>query len=151
MTEKAASLVTQAKQWASRYGEFSNGTEGAVLTVPLRVGAAWASHDADTLAELYTEDGSELIGDIQLRGREEIRAYLAEAFAGSYRGSRLVDEPVDIKLLTADVAVAVTEGGIVRAGEEAPAPENSFRATWVVVRRDGDWRLFSHQTSPLKG
>lgn len=151
MTEKAADLVAQAKQWASYYGDYSNGPEGAVLTVPLRVRAAWEANDADALADVYTENGSELIGDTQLKGREEIREYMARAFAGPLKGASIIEEPVRISLLAEDVAVAVTQGGLRYAGEEEPAPANAYRATWVVVRRNGDWSLLAHQTSPLKG
>ncbi|MEU4775981.1 SgcJ/EcaC family oxidoreductase [Micromonospora sp. NPDC023644] len=148
---KAAELVKGAKQWASHYGQYANGTEGAVLTVPLRFRGAWESNDADAVADVFTENGSMLAGDNQLKGREEIRAYLREAFAGPYQGARLVDEPLEIKMLTDDVALAVTQGGIVRDGAGELAPEDEVRTTWVVARRDGDWHLMSHQSSPLKG
>src|SRR5687767_7527222 len=47
MSSKAAELVTQAKKWATRYGSFTQGEEGSVLTAPLRVHAAWDANDAD--------------------------------------------------------------------------------------------------------
>lgn len=151
MTAGARSLVDQAKQWATQYGAYANGPEGAVLTVPLRARAAWAAGDARAYSALFTDDGSELLGDVQLRGRAEIEQYLADAFQGPYAGSRISESPVEIRLLTDEVAVAVTEGGVLRKGEETPLPQNSFRGQWVVVKRDGDWQLFSHQTSPLGG
>lgn len=151
MTEKAASLVNQAKEWATYYGAYPNGVEGAVLTVPLRARAAWEANDAEAFAELFTANGSELAGDNQLKGRDEIRAYMAEAFEGSYRDSRITEEPVEVRLISDDVAVAVTTGGVIRGGEDAPVPGNVYRAMWVLVREDGDWRLLAHQTSPLKG
>ncbi|MEC3993013.1 SgcJ/EcaC family oxidoreductase [Actinacidiphila sp. DG2A-62] len=151
MTAGARSLVDQAKQWATQYGPYSNGPEGAVLTVPLRARVAWEAGDAGAYSALFTDDGSELIGDVQLRGRAEIEQYLADAFKGAYAGSRISETPVEIRLLTDEVAVAVTEGGVLRKGEETPLPENSFRGQWVVVKRGGDWQLFSHQTSPLGG
>lgn len=150
MTDKAQSLVDQAKQWATLYGPYSNGSEGAVLTAPLRARAAWEAGDAQAYSALFTEQGSELIGDVQLRGREEIAEYLTRAFAESYAGSRLSETPVDIRLLTEDVAVAVTEGGILRRGEDTPIPENTFRGQWILVRQGGEWKLLSHQTSPLR-
>jgi uncharacterized protein (TIGR02246 family) len=151
MTSKASELVAGAKQWASYYGDFPNGEEGAVFTIALRLRAAWDAGDADTLADLFTEDGSMLIGDEQLRGREAIRAYLTEQLAGAYRGSRVADEPVQVKFLADGVALAVTKGGFINAGETAIAPENENRATWVVRKEDGDYKLVSHQTSPLRG
>nr|AGO97180.1 hypothetical protein [Streptomyces sp. CNT-179] len=151
MTNQAASLVTQAKEWATRYGAYSNGPEGAALTVPLRAHAAWDANDADALAAVFAENGSELLGDTQLKGREEIRTYMADGFAGPYKGMRVTGEPVKVELLTDDVAIAVTEGGYVREGESTVAPQDESRALWVMVKQDGDWKLLVHQTSPLKG
>ena len=147
----SANLVAQAKEWAGNYGKYSNGVEGAVLTVPLRARAAWDRNDAGAFADLFTTDGSMLAGDNQLTDPEQIRSYLTEAFTGPLQGSRLVDTPVDIRLLTDDVALAVTEGGVVYEGESEPAPERRARSTWVTARRDGDWRLVSYQTSPITG
>lgn len=151
MTTQAASLVAGAKQWASYYGEYPNGEEGAVLTAPLRIRAAWTANDADAFADMFVDNGSMLAGDTQLMSREEIRAYLADVFAGAYRGSRMTIEPREIRLLTSSVAVAVTQGGIIRDGEESLAATAQERAMWVVVKRDGDWRIASYQTSPIKG
>lgn len=151
MTNQAASLVAQAKEWAGRYGSYPNGPEGAVLTVALRAHAAWDANDADALAELFAENGSELIGDTQLKGREEIRTYMASAFAGPYQGMGAAGEPLEVKLLTDDVAIAVTEGGYVREGESTVAPQDGSRALWVMVKQESDWKLLVHQTSPLKG
>lgn len=151
MPGKATALVAGAKQWATHYGAYANGPEGAVLTLPLRAGAAWNANDAEAFANLFTADGSELIGDTQLQGRDEILTYLTEAFEGSYKGSRLSQEPLEVNLLTDRVAVAITEGGLLRSGETTPAPENKFRAVWVIVKQDRDWQLFAHQTSPLEG
>jgi uncharacterized protein (TIGR02246 family) len=151
MSSESANLVAQAKEWAGNYGKYSNGVEGAVLTAPLRARAAWDRNDADAFADLFTTEGSMLAGDNQLTDSEQIRSYLKEAFAGPLQGTRLIESPVDIRLLTDDVALAVTEGGVIYPGETAPAPERSTRSTWVAARRDGDWRLVSYQTSPVAG
>jgi len=151
MTGKAASLVDQAKSWAANYGAYPNGQEGAVLTAPLRVRAAWDANDADGAAAVFAENGSMLVGDEQLRGREEIRAYLAKAFEGPYRGTKFTEEPVHIGFLAEDVAIAVTEGGIVPPGAAGLEPDERVRAVWVVAKRDGDWQAMSHQTCPLQG
>jgi uncharacterized protein (TIGR02246 family) len=151
MPSKAASLVAQAKEWATRYGPYANGEEGAVLTVPLRLRVAWDNNDSDAYADLFTENGSELIGDDQLTSREEIRSYMAKAFAGVYKGTRYTEHPVEIRLLSDDAALAITEGGILQNGETEVALERSVRATWIVVKQNGEWKLFSHQTSPIKG
>ncbi|MFC5289100.1 SgcJ/EcaC family oxidoreductase [Actinokineospora guangxiensis] len=149
MTNKAANLVDQAKQWAGYYGDFSNGPEGAVLTVPLRVRAAWDANDAEAFASIFAANGSMLAGDEQLNGPDAIKAYMEKAFAAYYQGTKLDERPVEIRFLTEDVAFAVTEGGVIGKDDtEVPEAERT-RSTWVVARQDGDWRLVSRQTSPI--
>lgn len=121
-----------------------------VLTAILRLRAAWTANDADALADLFTENGSLLIGDDQLVSRDEIRSYLTNAFAGGFGGSRLDEHPREIRLLSAGVAVAVTEGGLVAAGRDAPDPADVVRAMWVIIERDGEWRVASRQTCPIR-
>lgn len=146
----ASKLVAGAKQWASYYGDFPNGEEGAVLTVPLRVRGEWERNDADAIADVFTENGSMLVGDTQLKGREEIRSYLKEAFAGGWKGSKWIEEPTEIKKLTDDVGIAITTGGLLPAGQDELGPGDKVRAVYIVHRQDGEWKLVSHQTSPIK-
>jgi len=151
MSTDSANLVAQAKAWAGNYGKYSNGVEGAVLTAPLRARAAWDRNDADAFAATFTDEGSMLAGDNQLTSPAQIRSYLADAFAGPLKGSRLLDKPIEIRMLTDDVALALTEGGVAYAGETEPPADRLSRSTWVVARRDGDWRLVSYQSSPVTG
>ncbi|ADJ48566.1 hypothetical protein AMES_6740 [Amycolatopsis mediterranei S699] len=151
MPGKASELVAGAKKWAANYGDFPNGEEGAILTIPLRVRGAWDRNDPELLAEVFTDNGSMLVGDEQLKSPAEVREYMKKAFEGAYAGSRLVETPVVIRKLSETVAFAVTKGGIVLAGETEVAPEREVRATWVIVKDGGDWKLLSHQTSPVAG
>ncbi|OKI23869.1 DUF4440 domain-containing protein [Nocardiopsis sp. TSRI0078] len=149
MATDAASLVAQAKEWAGSYGPFPNGEEGAALSAVLRARAAWADGDADALADVFVENGSLLLGDDQYTSREEIRTAMTEALAGPYKDTRLSEEPLDMRFLGDDTAVVVTEGGVARADEEAPGEKYRTRTVWISVRRNGDWKLFSYQSSPL--
>lgn len=151
MPGKASELVAGAKKWAANYGDFPNGEEGAVLTVPLRIRGAWERNDADLFAGVFTDNGSMLVGDQQLDSREAVLEYMKEAFEGTYAGARLEETPVVIRKLSDTVAFAVTKGGLVLKGETDVAPERQVRATWVIVKEDGDWKLLSHQTSPIAG
>lgn len=151
MTSKAASLVQSAKQWAGNYGDYPNGPEGAALTAVLRARVAWTDNDPDAFAAMFVENGSLLIGDEQQVSREEIRAHLAKGFAGALKGTRLAEEPKLIQLLRDDVALVVMEGGVVRPGATSVAPDDETRAVWVVVKRDGDWRVLSYQSCPVRG
>jgi uncharacterized protein (TIGR02246 family) len=151
VSKGASTLVAEAKKWASYYGSFANGEEGAVLTVPLRIRAAWDSNDPDAFTDNFAENGSLLIGDNQLNGHDEIRSYMTEAFQGGLQGTHRTEEPVEIRPISGNVALAVTEGGIIKAGANGLAPEDAVRSSWIIVKQDGNWKLFSLQSSPVKG
>ncbi|XVV00474.1 SgcJ/EcaC family oxidoreductase [Actinosynnema sp. CA-248983] len=151
MTDKASLLVTQAKQWATNYGDYTLGEEGTALTVPLRFRGAWDSNDHEAIASIFAEDGVMVIGDLALTGPQEIGAYLADVFAGGYKGSTLVEKPVEVRIIAPGVALAVLEGGVLLPGETEVAPERSSRATYVAARRNDEWKLINQQTSPMKG
>jgi uncharacterized protein (TIGR02246 family) len=120
--------------------------------VPQRITAAWAEHDADAFASVFTEDGVLILpGDILLRSRSEIRSFMAAGFAGPYRGTQVFGLPLDAKILAPGVGVVITEGGVLAPGETAVSPERTIRATWVLVKRGDNWYLASYQNGPKNG
>lgn len=136
----------------SYYRQFTTAREKAALTVAMRIQAAWAANDADMFADLFADNGSLLMRDTQLNSREEVRSFMAEGFHGPFKGARVKGWPIAVKFLTDEVAMVITEGGIIMAGETDIAAENLIRSTWVIGRQsDGSLRLVSHQSSPIKG
>jgi uncharacterized protein (TIGR02246 family) len=135
----------------SFYRDFTDPRDRAALTVPLRITHAWATNDADEFADVFTENGSLLMQDEQLTSREQIRAYMKAGFEGGLRGAHVKGWPLQVKFLTDDTAMVITQGGIILDGETETAPERQIRATWIVTERDGGWALLSHQSSPIKG
>lgn len=136
----------------SYYREFTGEDEKAVLTVAMRIQAAWKANDADMFADTFTDNGSLLMRDHQLTSREEIRSYMADAFSGPLKGGYVKGWPIAVKFLTDTVAMVITEGGILMPGDTGIPEQNLIRATWVIVKRpDGRLELVSHQGSPIKG
>ncbi len=150
MPSNAAAILaaTGVEEDPSYYGPFQADWERAVLTVPMRIQDAWLTNDADAFARTFTADGRLLLGDNDLRGREAIRAHMAAAFRGAFRGAHVKGGPLGVCRVTDDVALVVTEGGIRMAGETETAPQRRINALWMVVRHDGGWQLQSHSSSP---
>lgn len=131
------------------YGRFTSENERAVLQVPLRMVGAWAVNDANGIANVFTEDGILILpGDVFKQGRDEIRAFMAAAYAGPFKGTGVTGHPVDLRFVADDVALVRTHGGILAPGETEIAPELAVRSTWVCVKKDGDWYLAGYQNSP---
>jgi len=126
----------------------SDADRQAVLDVLARLYQAWEAGDAEAFVADYTEGASVIQPGVYEKDREEIRTNMAAAFAGPLSGSRVAARPVDVRFLTGDTAIVVSEDGIIFPGQDAVASEGLVRATWVLVRRDGGWRIASYHNSP---
>ena len=126
----------------------SKADQQAVLGVLKAVYEAWEANDAEAFVADYTDDASVVQPGVYKKDREEIRATMAAGFAGPLSGSRATDHPTDVRFLTDDTAVVISEGGIIFPGQDAVASEGLVRATWVLVRRDGGWLIASYHNSP---
>lgn len=129
-------------------GALSTADQAAVAAIPGQVAKAWEVHDADAFAEIFTEDGTMILPGVFTKGREGIRSFMAQAFAGPFRGTRVVGQPLNLNVLTADSVVLTTVGGILAPGEEEVADSRAIRASWILVRRDGGWLLGGYHNSP---
>ncbi|SRR6266566_1956671 len=122
--------------------------QAAIAAIPQRVVAAWAAHDANAFAGVFTEDGTMILPGLYLKGQGAIRSHMAAAFEGEYKGTRVTGQPIDLKVLGAGAAALITHGGVLAPGESEPSDESAIRASWVVVKKDGQWRLALYQNSP---
>jgi uncharacterized protein (TIGR02246 family) len=123
--------------------------QAAVWALPQRLVAAWAEQDAEAFSRLFAEDGSMILPGLYKQGREEIRKYMAEAFATKYKGTRVTGQPVNIKFINDQTVVLITVGGVLRPGEKKLSDLNSIRATWLCAKQpDGQWQLACYQNCP---
>jgi uncharacterized protein (TIGR02246 family) len=120
----------------------------AVAGVPGKIIAAWAKHDAAAFAATFAADGTMILPGRYRKGVEDIQAFMKAAFAGPYRNTQVTGEVVDLRFYGEDTAILITKGGVLEAGESEVPEERSIRATWVVVRQDGQWRLAAYQNTP---
>lgn len=130
----------------------SNGVNAdlaAVAGVAQRIVAAWAKQDADAFASVFTADGTMILrGDIYKKNRDEIRTFMAAAFQGPYKDTQVTGQPLGVRLISPDVAVMITQGGVLAPGETTVAAEHQIRATWVAVRDGRLWQLAAYHNSP---
>lgn len=122
--------------------------QAAVAALTQRVIAAWAYHDSDAFANVFTEDGTMILPGVYLKGREAIRSYLVEAYQGKYKGTQVTGKPIDIRFFGPDFGILLSQGGVLEKGESEVSEAAQIRASWVVVKQDGQWYLAAYQNSP---
>ncbi|MEV4118611.1 SgcJ/EcaC family oxidoreductase [Micromonospora sp. NPDC049645] len=122
--------------------------QAAIAALPARMIETWAAHDTDGFADLFAEDGTLILPGVYKKGRAEIQQFMTAAFAGPYKGTRVTGQPIDIKPLGAGVVALITQGGVIPAGETDLPEKAAIRASWILVKRDGQWRLAVYQNCP---
>lgn len=126
----------------------SSADQAQIAAVPARMVAAWAAHDAAAFARLFTEDGTLILPGVYKKGRDEIREFMAAGYAGPYRGTTVTGSPIDLKPLGNDAVALLTTGGVIAAGENELSAGDAIRASWILVKRDGQWQLAVYQNCP---
>ncbi len=110
---------------------------------------AWAANDADGFVRYYTEDASAILPGSRRGSRKAIRDSMAAGFDGPLKGSSTIDRQLSLRFLGEDTAIAVSEGGILFAGEDAVPEARKIHATWVFEKRHGRWMVAAYHNSPL--
>lgn len=122
--------------------------EAAVLDVLKGVYEAWDTHDADAFVAKYTDDASAILPGSYRSSRDEIRENMRAGFSTFLKGSTTTNKVLDVRFLNEDAAIVITETGVLFAGESAVPDDRLAIASWVLVRRDGEWLLAAYQNSP---
>jgi len=115
--------------------------------------ATWNLHDQHQLAGLFAEDADFVMGSApRSEGRAEIERWWGAYFA-HIDPDRKLDLRIDsTKVLAEDVRLlnVHTETGGVSADGTALESRRA-RGTWVLVRRDGVWRIAAMRGNPAVG
>ncbi|WP_116951689.1 SgcJ/EcaC family oxidoreductase [Jiangella endophytica] len=146
-TTTSTTSTTSATSATSATSTTTTSDVGAVRAVLQEIYAAWSAGDADAFAALYTEDATVTMRGVVQRGRAAVRDHMAAGFAGPLRGSQGVDTPQDVRI-DGDTAIVVSRAGILFAGETELPADRAVLATWVLLRRDGRWRIAAYANTP---
>jgi uncharacterized protein (TIGR02246 family) len=125
--------------------------EAAVRALYQQLMDGWNQGSGDAFAAVFTEDG-DLVGfdGTHLKGRQEIAPFHQQLFDKWLKGSRLVGQVKDVRLLHPDVALVHAVGGTVMRGKSEPSPERDSIQTLVATRQEGDqWHLAAFQNTRL--
>jgi uncharacterized protein (TIGR02246 family) len=148
--EEAAKLAGYHGDFLNEfYGTFTSEREKEALSVMLRLVTAWAKYDADGVANVFTKDGILILpGNVLKKSRDDIQAFMAAAYAGPFKGTRVVGKAADVRFVSDEVALLRSDGGILAPGQTEIAPAMAVRSTWVLVKSEGEWQLAVYQNSP---
>jgi len=98
---------------------------------------------------VFTKDGILILpGNVLKKGRDEVQAFMAAAYAGPFKGSRVIGKAADVRFASDEVALLRSHGGILAPGQTEIDPAMAVRSTWVVVKTENDWQLAVYQNSP---
>ena len=137
--------MTTSNVTETRFG-WTEADEAAARAVPDRVRDAWAANEPDAFANAYTSNATMILsGDRFFQGRPMILQAIKQSFAGDHKGTTLLQNIVNFRVIGPETAVIITEGGVLAPGETVPAPERELRATWVIAKEDGEWLVAAYQ------
>jgi uncharacterized protein (TIGR02246 family) len=111
---------------------------------------AWADNDANGFVRYYADDATAILPGSLRGGRQAIHDSMAAGFEGPLKGSSTVDRQLSLRFVGRDTAIAVSEGGILFAGEDVVPEGRQIHATWVFEKRDGRWMVAAYHNSPVQ-
>ena len=89
-----------------------------------------------------------ILPGVYKKGRDDIRQFMEAGYAGPYKGTSVTGTPLEVKPLGADAFALVTVGGVLEPGEQEVSTKQAIRASWILVKDDGTWRLAVYQNCP---
>jgi len=127
----------------------SEADAAAVAALTQKVVSSWANGDAESFANVFVEDGTMILAGVYCEGRDAVREQMTAAFQGPYKDTQVTGKPIGIRFLGPDVALLLSQGGILGPGETEPSEESAIRASWLATRQeDGQWLLAAYQNTP---
>ena len=126
-------------------------SEEAVRALYRQLMDGWNQGSGIAFASVFTEDGGLVAFEgTHFKGRKEIAPFHQQLFEKWLKGSRLVGEVRDVRLLSPDAALMHAVGSAVMRGKSEPSPERDSIQTLVATREGGQWRLAAFQNTRVR-
>ena len=122
--------------------------EAAISDVLGGVYEAWNDANPAAFVASYLDDASAVLPGAHMKSKAEIEGAMAYSFAGPLKGTRSSGKTLDVRFVSDETAVVISEAGVLLPGEIEAPPERTSLATWVIVRQDGHWRIAAYSSSP---
>ncbi|MFZ0667576.1 MAG: SgcJ/EcaC family oxidoreductase [Acidimicrobiales bacterium] len=123
--------------------------QAAIQAVLVDSYKAWEAGEAGGMVANYTADATAIMTGSLRDGRDVIRESMALAFEGPLKGSSTCNKQISLRFLGRDAAIAISESGILFAGETEVPDTRKVNATWVFERRNGQWLIAAYHNSPV--
>jgi uncharacterized protein (TIGR02246 family) len=146
---KALTLSLMTIVARSAFGQDHSQDEAEIRNVEKRQQEAWNQHDAKAYASLFMDDG-DIVNVVGWwwKGRAEIEKKLTDAYAFVFRESALTVADVQVKFLTADIAVAHVKWTMTgaRTPKGIPEPQQGIQIQ-ILQKQAGKWLISSFQNT----
>ncbi|PIC67107.1 DUF4440 domain-containing protein [Sporosarcina sp. P21c] len=111
---------------------------------------AWNNRDAKGMAELFTEQGTQIGFDgSKMVGRQEILSHLASIFE-KHPTAPFVTKVKEVRAIGTDTAIVQAIAGMIPPGKTDIEPTVNALQTLVTVNKDGNWKVELFQNTPAQ-
>ncbi len=124
----------------------------AIKTLIDGLAEAWNRHDGVAYASAFTDDADYVAFDgTHVRGRRAIARLHRYLFENALRASRRIfDGNPRLRFLSPDTAVAIIEGAVMMPWQRRSVRRRRSIQTYILVKRDGEWRITAFHTSRVR-
>jgi uncharacterized protein (TIGR02246 family) len=132
----------------------------AIQQVVQGLQAAWNRGDAAGYAAFFSDDADFVAWNgMYGRGRQTIEEGHRLLFGGPLAGSQMTFSEdgagpagaSSARFVRPDVAILVTSGAVITAGQSATDPDHQSVQTFVMIKDDGHWQVAAFQNTRASG
>ncbi|RUR76488.1 SgcJ/EcaC family oxidoreductase [Chlorogloeopsis fritschii PCC 9212] len=116
--------------------------EATIRAFPHQMIDAWNKGSGEDFAAPFAENADFVAFEgTHLKGRQEIASFHQQLFDTSVKGTRLEGEVKFVNFLDPQLAIMHAVARVALPGRVEPSPSRNSMQLFVVMKRDGDWRV----------